>query len=140
MPVEPEALQAGIARLAKLSADEVRIDDLLEEAVGAVHVLFGLAGAGIMLIDDQNALQSVAATDHAGQILEELQRDTGEGPCVDTFVHDVTTSTGDLGTDPRYRKVGPQLAAEKVRAVLGVPIRLGGGPDRLAQRLRPHHP
>src|SRR5581483_9566521 len=41
---------------------------------------------------------------------------------------DTTTLCADLAHDPRYRQVGPQLAARGVHAVLGVPIRLGGGP------------
>jgi GAF domain-containing protein len=94
--------------------------------VRAVHVLFGLSGAGFLVIDEQSALRSVVASDHAGQVLEETQRDTGEGPCVDTFVNDTIVSCTDLGNDPRYRLVGPVLAELGIHAVLGVPIRLGG--------------
>jgi GAF domain-containing protein len=128
MPVDPEALKAGVARLSGLRGDEIAIEALLDEVVGGVNVLFGLSGAGFMMIDDQNALRSVAASDQAGEVLEETQRDAGEGPCVDAFVTDVTTPAADLGRDPRYQKVGPKLAAQGIHAVLGVPIRLGGGP------------
>ncbi len=128
MPVEAEALSAGIARLSKLSSSNPSIEDLLGEVIGAVHGLFRLTGAGFMMIDDRNALRSVASSDHAGELLETSQRDSGEGPCIDAFVHDVTTFTTDLGSDERYTRVGPWLSERGVRAVLGVPIRLGGGP------------
>lgn len=125
---DPDALQAGVARLAKLRTTDVQIEDILDEVVGAVHVLFGLSGAVFLMIDDQHALRSVTASDPAGKALEETQRETDEGPCVDAFVTDTTTSCADLATDPRYRHVGPLLAERGVHAVLGVPIRLGGGP------------
>ncbi|HET9732087.1 MAG TPA: GAF and ANTAR domain-containing protein, partial [Acidimicrobiales bacterium] len=90
--------------------------------------LFGLSGAGFMMIDDRNALRSVVTTDGAGEALEETQRDTGEGPCVDAFVTNATIRSSDLPRDSRYRRVGPRLGERGVHAVLGVPIRLGGGP------------
>lgn len=128
MPVEPDILKAGMDRLARLSATNPGLEDLLEEVVRAINVLFGLSGAGFMMVDDRSALRSVAASDHAGEMLEEAQRETGEGPCVDALISDETTICAALGSDPRYRQVGPRLAARDIHAVLGVPIRVGGGP------------
>lgn len=128
MPADPAALKAGVARLAKLDPSTVEIQSLLEEVVKAANGFFALCGAGFMMIDDRNALRSVAASDHAGALLEDAQRESGEGPCIDAFVTDNITRCTDLGDDARYHRVGPGLATEGVRAVLGVPIRLGGGP------------
>jgi GAF domain-containing protein len=128
MPVDPDALQAGIANLAKLGSGDHAVHDVLEEAVEAIHGLFGLSGAGMMLIDDQSALRSVVASDHVGELLEATQRDTGEGPCIDAYVYDVVAACADLGSDPRYRRVGPKLTVDGIFAVLGVPIRLSGSP------------
>lgn len=128
MPADPEALKAGVGRLATLDPSVVAIDSLLEEVVQGAHRSFGLSGTGFMMIDDRNALRSVAASDEAGALLEAAQRDCGEGPCIEAFVTDTTTRCADLGSDLRYRKVGPLLANQGVRAVLGLPIRLGGGP------------
>lgn len=128
MPVEPNVLRAGIARLAKLGATNPPLEDLLGEVVGAIHSLFGLSGAGFMMVDDQKALRSVVSSDHAGEVMELAQRDHGEGPCVDALVFDTTTTCADLGNDPRYQKVGPVLAAQGIHALMGVPIRVAGGP------------
>lgn len=128
MPADPAALKTGVARLARLDPSAVEIQSLLEEVVQAAHGFFGLCGAGFMIIDEGNSLRSVAASDHAGAMLEQVQRETGEGPCIDAFVTGATTCCTDLGDDLRYRRVGPALAAQGVRAVLGVPIRVGGGP------------
>lgn len=127
MPVEPYVLRDGIARLSKLGATNPPIEDLLNEVVGAIQSLFGLSGAGFMMVDDRNALRSVASSDRAGEVLETAQRDHGEGPCIDALVFDTTTTCADLARDPRYRKVGPALAEQGIHAVIGVPIRVGGG-------------
>lgn len=128
MPVEPNVLKAGIARLSKLGATNPPLEDLLSELIGAIQSLFGLSGAGFMMVDDQNALRSVVASDHAGEVMELAQRDHGEGPCIDALVFDTTTTCADLGRDPRYQSVGPVLAGRGIHALLGVPIRVGGGP------------
>jgi GAF domain-containing protein len=128
LPADAQALRAGVARLTGLDTSTIEIQTLLEEVVQAAHVLFRLSGAGFMLIDDRNALRSVVSSDRSGQLLEQAQREHGEGPCVDAFVTDTTTRCADLGRDPRYPKVGPALTGEGVHAVLGVPIELGGGP------------
>jgi GAF domain-containing protein len=126
MPVHRERLEAGLARLASRSPDEVAIDALVDEAVRAVHGGFGLGGAGLLLVDEQQALRCVAATDDAGLALEELQEEAGEGPCVECLVRNTVVRCGDIGTDPRYPGVGPALAARGVHAVLGAPVAVGG--------------
>lgn len=128
MPVDPDALKAGVDHLATLKSSDLRIEEFLDDVVSAVHTLFGLSGAAFLMIDDRSTLRSVAASDQAGEALEETQRDAGEGPCIDTFVTDTTTTCADLANDPRYRRVGPALAERGIHAVLGVPIRVGGGP------------
>lgn len=127
MPVESDLLRAGIARLSKLQSTNPPIEDLLGEVVSAIHSLFRLSGAGFMMVDDENALRSVVASDHAGEVMERAQRDRGEGPCIDALVFDTTTTCADLASDPRYRKVGPDLAGRGIHALIGVPIRVGGG-------------
>lgn len=126
MPVDPDALKAGMDRLARLKAADVQVEGILDEVVGAVDVLFGLTGAAFLMVDNRNTLRSVVASGPAGKALEETEQDTGQGACIDAFVTDTTISCADLGTDPRYRQVGPALVERGVHAVLGVPIRLGG--------------
>jgi GAF domain-containing protein len=128
MPINRDALEAGLSRLARTIPDDVQVDALLEEVVTAVNVLFRLSGAGFLIIDQQHALRSAAASDEAGKAVEEAQIETGEGPCVDAFVRDTTIVCDDVLHDERYRQVGPRLARHGVRAMLGVPVRLGGGP------------
>ena len=70
--------------------------------------MFGADGAGVMLLDDEQALHYVGATDGRAAAFEAAQEETGEGPCVDSLIYDLTVFTADL----RHR---PSLAAAQRR-------------------------
>lgn len=89
--------------------------------------LFEADGAGIMLIDDDEALTYVQSDDEGARRLESAQREAGQGPCVDCLVLDRTVETNDVQQDERWPPLGPMLQGSGVGAVLGVPIRIGGG-------------
>ena len=61
-------------------------------------------------------------------MLEALQEQFGEGPCVDAFLEDEPVLGEDVAADPRWPSVGPLAVGHGVRAVLGVPIDLREGP------------
>ena len=100
----------------------------LERVMGAARGLFAVSGVGLMLVDDGGSLRYVLGSDPAAQALERAQEDLVEGPCVDSFVLAEHVRTDDLITDPRWPRLGARLAGAGVRAVLGVPTRLGGVP------------
>jgi GAF domain-containing protein len=126
MHIDNDALRASLDRLRK-APHETDVAQALRHVVTSVDELFGYDGAGIMLIDDQERLLYVAASDQAGETLEQAQTRAEQGPCYDTYVTGHPVTTKDVRSDPRW----PQLAEvldERVRAVAGVPIRLGGSP------------
>jgi GAF domain-containing protein len=61
-------------------------------------------------------------------MLESLQEQFSEGPCVDAFLNDAPVLAPDLGADPRWPSVGPLAARHGIGAVLGVPVDLSEGP------------
>jgi GAF domain-containing protein len=81
-----------------------------------------------MIIDEQHALRDVVSSDAPGRVLEKVQSETGQGPCVDTFVHGTVVSTTDIGTDDRWPASRTPIAEHGVHAVLGVPVHVGGLP------------
>jgi GAF domain-containing protein len=97
----------------------------LHAVVDATRVVFGADGAGVMLLDDQQALHYVGATDGRAAAFEAAQEETGEGPCVDSLLYDMTVSTVDLATDPRWPQLTKQIGGLGVRGILGVPLHLG---------------
>ena len=104
------------------------LDAALELAVAETDGLFGVDGAGLMLLDGDGELRFSTVTDRPGGMLESLQEQFGEGPCVDAFLKDAPVLAEDLGVDPRWPSVGPLAARHGVGAVLGVPIDLRDGP------------
>ncbi|HWG73255.1 MAG TPA: GAF and ANTAR domain-containing protein [Acidimicrobiales bacterium] len=136
---DSQALDASLGRLRALAPEGVDVECLLREFMAAVELLFGLSGAGVMLVDDEHVLRSVVTTDERGAALEAAQQEAGTGPCLEGFVYDRAVPTSDIHRDERFKAVSDLLAPSQslsegargsggVCAVLGVPIRLGGGP------------
>jgi GAF domain-containing protein len=128
MPIDPDALTKSVARLEGVDPVDTGLDAALELAVAETDELFEVDGAGLMLIDAGGVLRSTTASDRPGGMLESLQEQFGEGPCVDAFLKDGPVLADDLAADPRWPSVGPLAAGHGVRAVLGVPIDLRDGP------------
>jgi GAF domain-containing protein len=128
MPIDPDALAKSVARLEGVDPVDTGLDAALELAVAETDELFEVDGAELMLIDADGVLRSTTASDRPGGMLESLQEQFGEGPCVDAFLKDGPVLADDLAADPRWPSVGPLAAGHGVRAVLGVPIDLRDGP------------
>jgi GAF domain-containing protein len=106
---EGSDVQAGIARIVR----------------GAAGVFAG-SGVGLMLIaEDGHSLHYVASSDDVARRLERAHEQTGEGPCVDAFVRDDCVKTEDLAADSRWPDLRAALGDQPVRALLGMPTRLG---------------
>ncbi|GGL48799.1 transcriptional regulator [Planomonospora parontospora subsp. antibiotica] len=124
--LDPEALVASLRRI-RTEAPETGIVQQLERAVEVVDALLGYSGAGLMFAEEGKELRYLVATDDPGRSLEGAQLHLGRGPCVSAYEQDTAVTCADVRADPRW----PELAARLhpgVRAVAGVPVRLGGRP------------
>src|SRR5215211_9331405 len=128
MPINPDVLAKSVARLEGVDPVDTGLDAALEQAVAETDDVFEVDGAGLLLLDEGGVLRYTAASDEPGRMLEMLQEQFGEGPCIDAFLDDAPVLADDLGADPRWPSVGPLAAGHGVRAVLGVPIDLRDGP------------
>ncbi len=128
VPVEPDKLTRALDALGPMARPESAIGEVLPHVMGAICGVFGVTGAGLMLVDEQSGLRYVAATDEAAEVLEQVQEQAGAGPCVESFVNDTEIVVNDLAADDRWPAITAPLLAAGVRSVLGVPTRLGGGP------------
>jgi GAF domain-containing protein len=126
--IRPADLEASLARLGRLDAGDPGPGTVVTRVVDAAKELFDVHGAGMLLVAPDEALHQVADTDESGRALEKAQEQTGQGPCVDAYVLAGPVSTPDVLADPRYPALAGLLGDAGVRAVLGVPVRLGGGP------------
>jgi hypothetical protein len=86
-----------------------------------------MTGAGIMLMSGDVPRGSLCSTDDVSALIEDLQFDLGEGPCVDAYHQDRPVLEPDLASPARPRWLafaGPALAAG-ARAVFGFPLQVG---------------
>jgi GAF domain-containing protein len=128
MPIDPDALAKSVAVLEGVDPADTGLDAALELAVAETDDVFHVDGAGLLLLSGDGVLRYMAASDEPGRMLEILQEQFGEGPCVDAFLADAPVLAEDLAADPRWPSVGPLAAGHGVHAVLGVPIDLRDGP------------
>jgi GAF domain-containing protein len=101
---------------------------VVDQAVHACAALFRVNGSGLMIADEQNNLHYIAASDGPSHVLEEVQSESGQGPCVEAFVTNDIVATDDLGSDGRWAAIRDSLTRHDVVAVLGCPLRLQGVP------------
>jgi GAF domain-containing protein len=123
--VQPAALDAAVARL-RASPEEHGVQAALTRVCRSAVEVFGVDGAGMMVIDDGAVLRYVAATDEPGRALEQAQEAVGVGPCVEALVLDHLVVTDDVQRDDRWPELADHLRGQAVRAVLGVPTHVGG--------------
>ncbi|MEO3813015.1 GAF and ANTAR domain-containing protein [Sphaerisporangium sp. B11E5] len=124
--IDPEALVASLRGLQK-TTEATGVVHHLERIVRVVDRLFGYAGAGLMFADESKRLRYLVTTDEAGRSLEHAQAAVGRGPCVSAFFSNGAVTTSDVQQDERWPDLAP-LLHPSVRAVAGVPVRLGNGP------------
>jgi GAF domain-containing protein len=127
MPINSDALASSISGLAQLTADEGGgLEHALEHVVNETNRIFAVDGAGLLLLAEGDVLRYVAASSERGRIVETLQEQVDEGPCVDAFERLDTVASPDVSTDPRWPSFGPLAGRHGVRALMGVPVELEG--------------
>jgi len=116
-PPEQFAVLAQRLRDGK-SADEIQ--QIVVES--AVQLIDGCDRAAIGVLDGEK-FRSAAATDDIMRLIDELQNEVGEGPCLEASVDNVAQVDNDIVTGSKW----PRLAAivverTPVRAMLAVPL------------------
>lgn len=123
--IDPALSQESVEGLRRADLASGELEASLRAVADATSRTFEADGGGIMLLDDQQTLHYVGATNGRSAALEAAQEETGEGPCVDSLVHDTVTSTNDLVTDERWPVLQSQVAELGVHGLIGVPLHLG---------------
>jgi GAF domain-containing protein len=129
VPIDQDALASSISGLAGLTAVGGNgLEQALEHVVDETKRMFAVDGAGLLLLAEGDVLRYVVASDERGRLMETLQEQVGEGPCMDAFDHGEPSVAADVGTDPRWPSFGRLAAGHGIHGLLGVPVDLGDGP------------
>jgi GAF domain-containing protein len=122
MTVSPAGLRQALDQLADLRTSPVTVEEALDQVAASADALFGVDGTTLMLVDRDQVLRNLAASDRRAALLEELQAEHGEGPCVDAFEDKEPVATDDLGQEDRWPAFSPDAARRHLLAVLASPI------------------
>ena len=121
-------ISRAFVTLADTLVDEYDIIDLLDRLVGFSVELLAADAAGILLGNARQELQVVAASSEDAQLMELLQLQADEGPCLDCFQTVSPVSVPDLadtvGRWPGFVAAVAQRGA--FRSVHALPMRLRG--------------
>jgi len=124
---ERSANEAFVALADTMVADYDAID-LLDRLIGFCVDLLPADAAGIVLGDARRELRVVAASSEAAELMELLQLQSDEGPCLDCFQTGAPVSIADLaGAADRWPRFVAAVAERgQFRAVHALPLRLRG--------------
>jgi GAF domain-containing protein len=130
-PVEGEAttdtdrfaeLTAALSETARIlfSAGDVA-STLTQIVTVAVATIEGCDFAGLFVMEGDVVVTPVH-TDPVVELIDTLQRESGEGPCLDAIAQRVMVYGEDLHNDGRWPYFGPSAAAEDIRSALALPL------------------
>jgi GAF domain-containing protein len=125
MPIDDASLDSALATLRSEHLQHDELEGSLRRVIDAALTVFDVTGAGLMVVDDNDTLRYVAATDGRSAALEAAQAETGEGPCVQSLLTDQVVHTEDVASDPRWPTLAAAVGGLGVGALLGVPIHVG---------------
>ena len=122
------SVSRAFVSLADTLVDEYDIIELLARLVGHSVELLAAQAAGILLTDPHQQLRVVAASSEDAELMELLQLQADEGPCLDCFHTGTPVSVPDLSAAeaqwPRFVAEVAQRAP--FRSVHALPLRLRG--------------
>jgi GAF domain-containing protein len=123
-----QLLSRAFVGLADTLVDDYDIIDLLDRLVGYSVELLAADAAGIMLVDSQRHLQVVASSNEDADVVELLQVEADQGPCVECVRSGSPVSVADLAdAASRWPAFVAAVAQRRAfRSVHALPLRLRG--------------
>src|SRR5512132_631380 len=100
----------------------------LQRVIDATLAVFQVDGASLALAHEDGSLRWVVVTDGAAGLLEDTQRELGEGPGLAAYDDSVAVTVLDLATDRRFVRLAAVVTPRGLRGVLAVPVVVAGRP------------
>jgi GAF domain-containing protein len=99
---------------------------VLQQVVDTARTALAADGVGLMLVGEDDRPRTAVSTDAVAELLEKVQEDFEEGPCLTAFDRGEPIAVTDLGADPRWVRLAAVVGQVSIRAVASVPVRLAG--------------
>ena len=126
--VDRDALPDSLGELRPGLPDPGDVFATLQRVVDATRAVFQVDGASLALEHQDGSLRWVVVTDGAARLLEDAQRDLGEGPGLVAYADAAAVAVVDLVTDRRFAPLAAVATQRGLRGVLAVPVAVAGRP------------
>lgn len=132
VPVDQNALQRSVQELlagvdSGAPAGSQPVSEGLKAVIGAAERVLGVDCVGILLLDEDDRLRSVASSDSIGAALEQAQRDLDEGPHAATArAASSTVAVADLQAAGDQAGLAAHIDRLGVRAAVSAPVWVNG--------------
>jgi GAF domain-containing protein len=115
-------LTAALSETARIlfSAGDVA-STLAQVVTVAVATIEGCDFAGLFVMEGDVVVTPVR-TDPVVELIDALQREYTEGPCLDAIAQRIMVYGEDLHNDDRWPSFGPEAAAKGIRSALATPL------------------
>jgi GAF domain-containing protein len=128
MTVDRQLLARTVGELRATLPQEGDLLVGLGRVVEATRTVVGVDGTGLTLAHEDGRPRWVAVSDAAMELLEQVQHDFGEGPCLAAFAEDRVVAVEDLRSERVWDRLAAVVGQLRVRGVLSVPVRLADQP------------
>ena len=128
MAVDRQLLARTVGELRATLPQEADLLASLGRVVEATRTVVGVDGTGLTLAHEDGQPRWVAVSDAAMELLEQIQHEMGEGPCLAAFAQDRVVAVEDLQSERVWDRLAAMVAQLQVRGVLSVPVRLADQP------------
>ena len=120
-----EKLATVFVEMTDTLVDEFDAVDFLNTLTEHAAAISGAEAVGLMLADHHGKLQYLASSNDSGKMLELLQLQVEEGPCIDCYTSATPVVNADLATaDDRWPRFAPMARAAGFQSVHAFPMRL----------------
>jgi transcriptional regulator with GAF, ATPase, and Fis domain len=122
--MDGQLLSETFVELTDTMVADFDVIDFLQVLTDRSAQLLDVSAAGLLLADQRGELRVVAASSEAARLLEQLQVQLGQGPCLDCFRSGRAVTATDLAADRRWPGFADAAAQAGFGAVQALPMRL----------------
>ena len=125
-PADRDGFAHSLGAVPRALPDPGDLFATLQRVIDATREVFQVDGASLALAHEDGSLRWVVVTDGAAGLLEDTQRELGEGPGLAAYGDAVAVTVVDLATDRRFARLAAVVTPQGLRGVLAVPVVVAG--------------